>query len=55
MIDVFECLTALIENNKTYQSLRLYLRSDFATCPIYNHFYKKNDDMANKIDDMAYS
>ena len=36
-------------------SPRLYLRSDFVTCPLYNHFYKNNDDIANKIDDMVYS
>ena len=34
---------------------RLYLRSDFAICPLYDHFYKINDDMNNKIDDIAYS
>ena len=42
-------------NNSYITSSRLYLRSDIATCPLYNHFYKTNDDMANKNDDMAYN
>ena len=34
-----ESVTAFHSN---FLSPRLYLRSDFATCPLYNQFYKTN-------------